>query len=35
MVNQQQRDLLCEIIKGIGRQEKKMEAVRQLLCEYP
>ncbi|EAS06012.2 EF hand protein (macronuclear) [Tetrahymena thermophila SB210] len=35
MISQIQRQKLCDLILEIGKLEKKIEVVRQLLCEYP
>ncbi|KAL4430117.1 hypothetical protein ABPG74_013564 [Tetrahymena malaccensis] len=35
MISQLQRQKLCDLILEIGKLEKKIEVVRQLLCEYP
>lgn len=34
MITQIQRQKLCDLILEIGKLEKKVEVVRQLLCEY-
>lgn len=35
MITPLQKEQLCKLILEISKHEKKMEAIRQLICEYP